>query len=465
MKKTMFLALIWAAVMLFGACGTLTEIDKIDTEAAKAIALKALNLAGDEVSYAEAVLNERNGQRYYDVKITVDGIDYTLAVDATSGVIIDRSDIAKLYIGEAKAFELAHTAAGHTAEQSTLVFWELHENNGAANYDLWFYGADQGYHYQVDAVTGKILTGVETEIEIPGRNNAVDERITEVIQPPIGSDIVIDLTPVEVEYPKIEVPKSESVKEDFQASTLLKLIQEHGGYERMEIKVIAKFIGASYGELPFHVYFTTPEGKYYHYVISRRTSTILSWESADDLNGLSHPLRNSTAEVILPSDVIPIEEAYGYALRMGIYYDMKTDTLCEPWAEDVLLYVAAPDYNDGEYEYDFIFQEKKTGNFYSITVKADNGAICQFTCGTWSKGYFGAPTDIKSIKMSEYEAKKAVLSCVPAAEESDITAFTTNTEDGKMEYVGTLTYGGMHYTFTIDAYSGAFRSWEATPAK
>jgi ATP-binding cassette subfamily B protein len=61
--------------MLFGACGTLTEIDKIDTEAAKAIALKALNLTGEEVSYAEAVLNERDGRKYYDVKITVDGID------------------------------------------------------------------------------------------------------------------------------------------------------------------------------------------------------------------------------------------------------------------------------------------------------------------------------------------------------------------------------------------------------
>lgn len=400
MKKTTILALLLAAVMLFGACGTLTEIDKIDTEVAKAIALKALSLTGEEVSYAEAVLHERDGRKYYDVKITVDGIDYMFAVDATSGVIIEQSENVALLMKE--------------------------------------------------------------EVE-PAQNEDVEP--VEVIPPPIVSESFIQLTPAEVEYPKHEIPKSESTTVTFQASTLLKLIQEHSGYERMEIKVIAKFIGASYGELPFHVYFVTPEGKYYHYIISRRTSTILSWESADDLNGLSHPLRNSTAEVILPSDVIPIEEAYGYALRMGIYYDMKTDTLCEPWADDVLLYVAEPDYNNGEYEYDFIFQEKKTGNFYHISVKADNGAICQFTCGTWSKGYFGAPTDIKSIKMSEYEAKKAVLSCVPAAEESDITAFTTNTEDGKMEYVGTLTYGGMYYAFTIDAYSGAFRSWEATPAK
>jgi uncharacterized membrane protein YkoI len=162
--------------------------------------------------------------------------------------------------------------------------------------------------------------------------------------------------------------------------------------------------------------------------------------------------------------VIPIEEAYGYALRMGIYYDMKTDTLCEPWAEDVLLYVDAPDYHDGEYEYDFIFQEKKTGNFYSITVKADNGAVCRFNCGTWRKGSFGASKDIESIKMSEYKAKETVLSYVPGAATTDITAFTTDTADGKMEYEGTITYGGMNYTFEIDAYSGAFRSWNVTPA-
>ena len=83
MKKTTILALLLAAVMLFGACGTLTEIDKIDTEAAKAIALKALSLTGEEVSYAEAVLKERDGRKYYDVKITVDGIEYMFAVDAT----------------------------------------------------------------------------------------------------------------------------------------------------------------------------------------------------------------------------------------------------------------------------------------------------------------------------------------------------------------------------------------------
>lgn len=401
MKKTTILALLLAAVMLFGACGTLTEIDKIDTEAAKAIALKALSLTGEEVSYAEAVLNERDGRKYYDVKITVDGIEYMFAVDATSGVIIEQSENVALLMKE-----------------------------------------------EVESVQSEEVEPVE------------------VIPPPIGTDTVIELTPAEVDYPKIDTVKQESAGRVIRASDMSAAITAHSGYSQADIRVLAQIILPVDTKPAYQVYFTTPDGKYHYYAISRETCQVVRWETSDELNDLSYPLRNSATEIVMPEGMISIEEAFGYALSINRWYDSKMDTIQTVCKDDVILYVAEPDLYNGEYEYDLIYQEKSTGWFVSVTVRASDGAIRHFARGRWEKGYFGKEfTDVPAVKMSESQAKNTVRSYVPGSTLSDITAFTTNTEDGKMEYVGTLTYGGMHYTFTIDAYSGAFRSWEATPAK
>ena len=65
--------------------------------------------------------------------------------------------------------------------------------------------------------------------------------------------------------------------------------------------------------------------------------------------------------------------------------------------------------------------------------------------------------------MTVAEAKELVLSYIPGATETNITAFFVNTADGKMEYNGTVTYLGVKFEFSIDAYSGSFRTWNAEP--
>ena len=70
---------------------------------------------------------------------------------------------------------------------------------------------------------------------------------------------------------------------------------------------------------------------------------------------------------------------------------------------------------------------------------------------------------MSAVKLSAYQAKTLALSYVPGARQSDITAFTTDTADGKMEYKGKIVYGGMQFDFTIDGYSGAIRSWRVEP--
>ena len=60
-------------------------------------------------------------------------------------------------------------------------------------------------------------------------------------------------------------------------------------------------------------------------------------------------------------------------------------------------------------------------------------------------------------------AKELALSQVPGAALNDIFEFETDYDDGHTEYEGKIIYNGMEYEFSIDAYSGAFRSWETEP--
>ena len=49
---------------------------------------------------------------------------------------------------------------------------------------------------------------------------------------------------------------------------------------------------------------------------------------------------------------------------------------------------------------------------------------------------------------------------VPGAAEGDIREFSTDRDDGRLEYEGEIRYNGVTYEFEIDGYSGAIRSWE-----
>ncbi len=73
-----------------------------------------------------------------------------------------------------------------------------------------------------------------------------------------------------------------------------------------------------------------------------------------------------------------------------------------------------------------------------------------------------AAADNSSI-ITEEKAKELALAQVPGASIEHIREFKTDYEDGHTEYEGTIVYNGMEYEFEIDAYSGAFRSWETEP--
>ena len=79
---------------------------------------------------------------------------------------------------------------------------------------------------------------------------------------------------------------------------------------------------------------------------------------------------------------------------------------------------------------------------------------------------YGGGTFVSSgTAITEAEAKAIALDKVPGAAESDIWEFSTDRDDGRLEYEGEIIYDGTKYEFEIDGYSGTIRSWEAEPVR
>lgn len=115
------------------------------------------------------------------------------------------------------------------------------------------------------------------------------------------------------------------------------------------------------------------------------------------------------------------------------------------------------DREDGRqvYEVEFYTQDYKE---YDYEVDALTGEILSYdydaeTSYTASSGQ----------ELTAAEAKALALAQVPGATEADIREFSTDRDDGRLEYEGEIVYSGSKYEFEIDGYSGTIRSWEVEP--
>lgn len=112
------------------------------------------------------------------------------------------------------------------------------------------------------------------------------------------------------------------------------------------------------------------------------------------------------------------------------------------------------DRDDGRqvYEVEFYTQDYKE---YDYEVDALTGEIVSYdydaeTSYTASSGQ----------ELTAAEAKALALAQVPGATEADIREFSTDRDDGRLEYEGEIIYSNTKYEFEIDGYSGTIRSWE-----
>ena len=112
------------------------------------------------------------------------------------------------------------------------------------------------------------------------------------------------------------------------------------------------------------------------------------------------------------------------------------------------------DWDDGRqvYEVEFYTQDYKE---YDYEIDALTGDVLSYD--------YDAETSLPASSGQELtaaEAKALALAQVPGATEADIREFSTDRDDGRLEYEGEIIYSNTKYEFEIDGYSGTIRSWD-----
>jgi len=400
MKKTVWIAAILSVCLLFAGCNGITNLQQIDVEQAKSIALAALELNGTEISYMEAELKVRNGQKYYDINLVVDGITYEMDVDALTGVIIEKTSDEVVTGTEIPLEEIDPEMNVYPLSPSaecTVVI----ENYTSA--------------------VGATLTYEPTEGDlpdrfVPGDRVVVEPEVVRLIGFEEALDIAVahvglraeDVTPL---YVWINFSNNDGNPWD-------------GGIRREQ-----------------DVYFRDASGMTYHVEVEAEEGEVLSMEKSMDVNDLHTPNHEAQGDVTLPAGAISAERAIIVALNKASLN-----------REDVTVLACAPDLDSGTYEYDVMLKVNGSSMYHTFEIRAMSGGVIRHARGVSMLGDLDAEV-IKGL----------VLEQVKGATVKDITAFELDTDDGKRIYQGTVVYDGMAYHFEIDGYSGAIRSWTVEP--
>ena len=112
------------------------------------------------------------------------------------------------------------------------------------------------------------------------------------------------------------------------------------------------------------------------------------------------------------------------------------------------------DKDDGKAEYEIEFYVGKKE--YDYDIDAVTGAVKKYEVDAVSQ----ASCKVSDKDMiSEKAAKDTALAKVPGASQSDIRKFKLDKDNGKLEYDGTIVFGGKKFEFSIDAKSGKITEW------
>lgn len=156
--------------------GTASSGSYIGEAAAKAAALQDAGVAESAVSRLKIEMDYDDGRMVYDVEFYVNNVEYDYEIDAASGKIISRdidhdndyysnnssvSGNSANFIGEAKAKSIALNAAGLSESQVSGLFVKLDYEDDLYdrdNYEVEFYANGFEYDYEIDALTGEIIS-------------------------------------------------------------------------------------------------------------------------------------------------------------------------------------------------------------------------------------------------------------------------------------------------------------------
>lgn len=165
---------------------TNSEKDYIGIENAKQKALADAGLTASQVTFTKQKLDKDNGRAIYEIEFYTADNEYDYDIDALTGNVVEKS-IEKRnnsgtdnpgttqpenFIGLESAKGIALSDAKLTDKDVTFTKTKLDKDDGRYVYEIEFYSTSNEYDYEIDALTGEVLS---CDVEYRGNTGAGNE--------------------------------------------------------------------------------------------------------------------------------------------------------------------------------------------------------------------------------------------------------------------------------------------------
>lgn len=145
-----------------------TNAGDISLEKAKSVALENAGVKADAVTFTKAELDYDDGASHYDIEFYNSSYKYEYEIDMKGEIIsYDRDslsnqsvsqDMNSKYIGIDKAKSLALENAGKKSSDVNFTKAKLERDDGVWKYEIEFVAGTTEYEYDIDAISGKVLS-------------------------------------------------------------------------------------------------------------------------------------------------------------------------------------------------------------------------------------------------------------------------------------------------------------------
>lgn len=171
-----------------------TSTNYISVDKAKEAALNHAKVNASDAVFVKAGLDFDDGKVCYDVEFYAGTTEYDYEIDAVSGAVLsydrDWDDFSLNvssgsgtssgdYISVDKAKEVALKHAGVSASSATFAKAKLDWDDGRMKYEVEFYANNTEYDYEIDAVSGAVLSYDQEGHGTTGGSTSTSNLITE----------------------------------------------------------------------------------------------------------------------------------------------------------------------------------------------------------------------------------------------------------------------------------------------
>ena len=340
------------------------------------------------------------------------------------------------FIGLDAAKAIALENAGVAESAATFSATELDRQSGSGVYTIDFTANGQSYAYDIDALTGSILSGAPETAGASAGTAITAQQAQEIALNHTG--LTADqVTPLRCALDREDGRQVYDV-EFYNSASYIEYDYE---IDASSGDILSYDFDVEHYTRPSDAGGNTSSGDTTTGNANTGSSNTGSTNTGNTNTGNTNPGSSGTAS-------ITAERAQQIALNhAGLS------------SSQVSFVRAHLDWEDGRRVYEVEFYNTSNYTEYDYEIDASSGDILSYDheAEYYQRPSTGTGSSGGSAAISTEQAKQIALARVPGA--TDIRIHLDR-DDGRLEYEGSIYYGSWEYEFTIDATTGAIREWE-----